>query len=189
MSEAPLKIAVIVGSNREGRFGNVVGQWFRRQAEARGDLAVDYIDVADIALPLALPAEKGPELQEYVARIDDADGFVIVTPEYNHGYPASLKQAIDLAWKEWNAKPVAFVSYGGLSGGVRAVEQLRQVFPEVHAMTIRETITLVAAAWGAFDDEGEPKDGGANAAAKTLLDQLAWWALGLRDARAARPFV
>jgi NAD(P)H-dependent FMN reductase len=113
---------------------------------------------------------------------------VVVTPEYNHGYPASLKQAIDLGGREWWAKPVAFVSYGGISGGLRAVEQLRQVFAELHAVTVRDTVSFHGA-HGCFDDSGSPRDpSGRNAAAKTMLDQLAWWAYALRDARAVRPY-
>lgn len=188
MPEEPLKLAIILGSNRENRFGGVVGAWFRKQAEQRDDMIVDYIDIAEVDLPLSLPAEQPPGLKAYVKRIEEADAFVIVTPEYNHGYPASVKQAIDVAWKEWNAKPVAFVSYGGMSGGARAVEQLRQVFPEVHATTIRDTVCFIGGPWGGFDEDGEPKDTAAANAAKTLLDGLAWWGWALRTARRARPF-
>jgi hypothetical protein len=77
-----------------------------------------------------------------VPPIDAADAFVVVTPEYNHSYPASLKHAIDMAHGEWNTKPVAFVSYGGISGGLRAVEALRLVFAELHATTIRDTVSF-----------------------------------------------
>ena len=112
----------------------------------------------------------------------------MVTPEYNHGYPASLKQAIDLAHHQWQAKPVAFVSYGGISGGLRAVEQLRQVFAELHATTVRDTVSFHLA-HGAFDATGEPVDTtGPATAAKTLLDQLTWWAAALRTARTTHPY-
>ncbi|HEU0128840.1 MAG TPA: NAD(P)H-dependent oxidoreductase, partial [Pseudonocardiaceae bacterium] len=106
-------LAVIVGSVREGRFGPVVADWFVGQAKQRDDLGVDLIDLADTPIPST----------NFSSRIDAADAFVVVTPEYNHGYPASLKQAIDLLKNQWYAKPVAFVSYGGVSGGLRAVEQ------------------------------------------------------------------
>ena len=113
---------------------------------------------------------------------------MVVTPEYNHGYPASLKQAIDLAMQEWKAKPVAFVSYGGISGGLRAVEQLRQVFAELHAVTIRDTVSF-AMAHGRFDSDGGLRDpDAAEAAVKVLLDELLWWGDALRAARAARPY-
>ena len=82
-----------------------------------------------------------------------ADAFVVVTPEYNHGYPAPLKELIDSVNAEWQAKPVAFVSYGGVSGGLRAVEQLRLVFAELHAVTIRDSVSFPGA-WEQFDESG-----------------------------------
>ena len=86
-------------------------------------------------------------------RVASCDAFIVVTPEYNHGYPAPLKALIDSFGPEWHAKPVAFVSYGGISGGLRAVEQLRLVFAELHAVTIRESVSF-AGAWEQFDPEG-----------------------------------
>jgi NAD(P)H-dependent FMN reductase len=183
-----LDIAVIVGSTREGRFGPTVAQWFVGQARTRTDIVVDLVDLADVDLPIVFPAHRTAAISSYVDRIGQADGFVVVTPEYNHGYPASLKQAIDLAYHEWRAKPVAFVSYGGMAGGLRAVEQLRQVFAELHATTVRDTVSFHMA-HAAFDAAGEPLDAiGPAAAAKTLLDQLAWWAGALRTARATHPY-
>lgn len=185
MFEEPLKLAVIIGSNREGRFGHVVARWFVGQARQRDDMELDVIDLAEVDLPAAYPARTSPAVTAYAARIDRADAFVIVTPEYNHGYPAGLKQAIDLVHAEWRAKPVAFVSYGGISGGLRAVEQLRQVFPELHAMTVRDTVSF-AMAHGAFDASGEPVDAeGCNAAATTMLNEIRWWGNALRAARRA----
>jgi NAD(P)H-dependent FMN reductase len=119
-------------------------------------------------------------------RLEQADAFVVVTPEYNHGYPASLKQAIDLAKRPWQAKPVGFVSYGGLSGGLRAVEQLRLVFAELHATTVRDTVSLHSP-WSAFE-AGGAGPAGADAAAQILLDRLAWWGSALRRARTALPY-
>lgn len=189
MSEERLRVAVIIGSTREGRFGPVVAQWFLRQAEQREDMSVDAIDLFDVGLPAVMPAARSAAVAAYADRLGAADGFVVVTPEYNHGYPASVKQAIDVTRDEWNAKPVAFVSYGGLSGGMRAVEQLRQVFPELHAMTIRDTVAFVGGPWGVFDDMGEPRDTTPYVAAtKSMLDQLAWWARALRTARATHPY-
>ncbi len=139
---APLSVAVIVGSTRPGRIGGTVADWFVGQAAPRGDMVLDVIDLVDVALPPALPVEPHPVVDAYVARLAHADAFVVVTPEYNHGYPASLKQAIDVAHAEWAAKPVGFVAYGGMAGGMRSVEQLRQVFPELHATTIRDVVGL-----------------------------------------------
>jgi NAD(P)H-dependent FMN reductase len=184
----PLRLEIIIGSTREGRFGHVVAAWFVTQARQRDDMAIDVIDLADVDLPSVYPRRPGPAVEELIERIDGADAFVVVTPEYNHGYPASLKQAIDLAQREWGAKPVGFVSYGGMGGGLRAVEQLRQVFAELHAVTVRDTVSFHMA-HGLFDESGEPREpSGCNGAAKAMLDQLAWWALALRDARTARPY-
>jgi NAD(P)H-dependent FMN reductase len=188
MPEPSLHVAVIVGSTREGRFGSTVARWFVKQCEPRTDLVVDLIELADVNLPAVFPSRADPVVEAYAKRIGGADAIVVVTPEYNHGYPASLKQAIDVARAEWQAKPVAFVSYGGLSGGLRAVEQLRQVFAELHTVTIRDTVSFHGG-WQCFHPSGEPVDpGGCNAAAKLMLDQLVWWACALRTARAARPY-
>ena len=186
MSESPLRLAIIVGSTREGRFGTTVARWFVDQARRRDDMELDIVDLADLDLPAVYPARRSPAVQAYVDRIDRADAFVVITPEYNHGYPASLKQAIDLPHGEWRAKPVGFVSYGGLAGGVRAVEQLRQVFPELHAVTVRDTVSFHNM-WALFDGDGRPHEpADCNAAATTMLDELAWWGGVLRAARLDR---
>ncbi|MCG5218439.1 NAD(P)H-dependent oxidoreductase [Streptosporangium sp. KLBMP 9127] len=195
MPEKPLKLAVIIGSVREGRFGPTVADWFVRQAVRHGGLDVDVIDLAGTPLPVMLPnfgaappRETAEALEGLTPRLAAADAFAIVTPEYNHSFPASLKNAIDWHDRQWHAKPVGFVSYGGLSGGLRAVEHLRLVFAELHAVTVRDTVSFHGA-WGQFGDQHEPASpAGADAAAKVLLDQLAWWAWTLRDARAARPY-
>ena len=153
--ERPLNLTIIIGSTREGRFGPRVAAWFESIAPESGEFAVDVIDLLDADLPAHLANHPTPAVEEYRARLARADAFVVVTPEYNHGYPAPLKQAIDLAFVEWQAKPVAFVSYGGLSGGLRAVEQLRQVFAELHATTVRDTVSFHMA-HGAFDASGQP---------------------------------
>lgn len=186
--EEPIRLAVIVGSTRPGRFADTVTRWFTAQVGQRTDMDLDVVDLAEVKLPAVLPNDNGPELQDYLERIDRADAFVVITPEYNHGYPASLKQAIDIPRDEWRAKPVGFVSYGGASGGLRAVEQLRQVFPELHATTVRDTVSFPMA-HNRFDVAGEPREPeGCNGTAKSMLDQLAWWATALRTARSARPY-
>ncbi|MGH9042848.1 MAG: NADPH-dependent FMN reductase, partial [Acidimicrobiia bacterium] len=169
----PIRVAIIIGSIREGRFGPTVARWFTEQAAQRSDLELDVIDLADTDLPAVYPQERVGTVQAYVDRLDRADAFVVVTPEYNHGYPAGLKQAIDLAKQPWAAKPVGFVSYGGMSGGLRAVEQLRQVFAELHAVTVRDTVSFHNFP-ELFDPSGQLSDPTApNAAAKKMLDQLA----------------
>ena len=188
MTTDPVRIAIIVGSTREGRFGDAVGAWFRHQASLRNDISFDYLDLAGLDIPAVYPERATSDIDTLVERIDRADGYVIVTPEYNHGYPASLKQAIDLASSEWRAKPAGFVSYGGMAGGLRAVEQLRQVLAELHVVTIRDTVSFHMA-HRQFNEHGELVDpDGANLAAAVMLDQLVWWAETLRDARAVRPY-
>jgi NAD(P)H-dependent FMN reductase len=188
MHESSLNVAVIIGSTREGRFGPTVASWFITEARQRDDMMIDVIDLAEVDLPSVLPRHASASVDDYVGRLGRADGFVVITPEYNHGYPAALKQAIDLAYHEWRAKPVAFVSYGGIAGGLRAVEQLRQVFAELHATTVRDTVSFHMA-HAAFDAAGEPRDTTKPAAAaKTMLDQLAWWAAALRAARSEVPY-
>ncbi|WP_326837116.1 NAD(P)H-dependent oxidoreductase [Amycolatopsis rhabdoformis] len=191
MSLAPVRVAVIVGSVREGRFAPTVANWFTREAAEHGGFEVDVVDVADLALPLAFPAfgsAPAPEVGRLAARLAAAEAFVVITPEYNHSYPASLKNAVDWFRAEWQAKPVAFVAYGGLSGGLRAVEHLRPVFAELHAVTIRDTVSFHGA-HGRFDAAGSPTDAAATAeAVKKLLDQLEWWARSLADARSLRAY-
>jgi NAD(P)H-dependent FMN reductase len=111
-----------------------------------------------------------------------------VTPEYNHSFPASLKNAIDWYVDEWKAKPVAFVSYGGIAGGLRAVAHLREILPGLHAVTVRDSVAFPEY-WNRFDEQGRPVNATeCEAAAKTMLDQLTWWGRTLRDARAVRPY-
>jgi NAD(P)H-dependent FMN reductase len=184
VSEVPVRLAVLVGSAREGRFAPTVARWFARQADRHGGFEVDVIDVAEIALPLAMAGGAG---EPVARRLAAADAFVVVTPEYNHSYPGSLKNMVDWFRSEWQAKPVAFVSYGGISGGLRAVEHLRPVFAELHSVTVRETVSFHGA-HACFGEDGEPVDGDVGIAAKALLDQLEWWARALQDARAARAY-
>jgi NAD(P)H-dependent FMN reductase len=187
MPADPLRVAVIISSTRVQRFGPTVAEWFFGNAVEYGDLDVDLVDLAETRLPHVLD-NPNHEVRALGERLDRADAFVIVTPEYNRGYPAPLKTAIDWYVEEWKAKPVGFVSYGGVSGGLRAVEQLRQVFVELHATTIRDCVSFHSC-WSKFDDTGAPLDlVGSNAAAKALLEQLSWWGEALRTARATRPY-
>ncbi|HEV7719839.1 MAG TPA: NAD(P)H-dependent oxidoreductase [Iamia sp.] len=184
----PLAVMVVVGSTREGRIGPVPARWIAQQAAARPDLQVTVVDLLDADLPAVMPAGAHPAVARWTEQVGAADAFIVVTPEYNHSYPASLKQAIDLVHVQWRAKPVAMVSYGGMSGGLRAVEHLRPVFAEVHATTVRDTVSFHGAG-ACFGEDGQPRDAaGTDAAAKVLLDQLTWWGLALRAARAARPY-
>ncbi|WP_329120835.1 NADPH-dependent FMN reductase [Streptomyces sp. NBC_01353] len=189
---APLKLAVIVASNREGRFAPVIADWFLGRTVERDDFTVDVVDLAEVDLPTSLSYNPDPAVRAELAKVSPvlaaADAFVVLTPEYNHSFPASLKSLIDWHGSEWHAKPVGFVSYGGMSGGLRAVEQLRQVYAEMHAVTVRDTVSFHNA-HGHFDEDGRHKDPTRpDAAAKSMLDQIAWWAHALRNAKSTRPY-
>jgi NAD(P)H-dependent FMN reductase len=169
----PLRLALLTRTVDAGRFGTLVTHWFAREVERYDDFKLDLIDLS--AVPL----------HELPARIHDADAAVIVTAEYNHAYPGDLKTAIDAVRRPWYGKPIGFVVYGGRSGGLRAAEQLRLVFGELHAVTIRDTLGFHESD---FTVEGEPVDPTTPDAASALLQQLAWWARPLRDARERTPY-
>lgn len=177
-----LTIAVIYGSAREGRFCDTVANWVLSQLEPDADIVTVLIDPADrrVSAGAAQVAHK-----ETIAR---ADAFIVVTPEYNHGYPAALKELIDSCYQPWHAKPLGFVSYGGISGGLRAVEQLRQVFAELHVVTVRDGISL-AYAGSQFDETGTPRDAERLATRfAMMLKQIRWWASALKTARRERDY-
>lgn len=190
------KLLVIVGSVREGRFGPTVGSWVAEQARSHGGFEVDVKDLAEFDIPLSLPAAppkyagddypRPAGMAALTSALEAADAFVVVTPEYNHSYPASLKAAIDWHFTQWTAKPVAFVSYGGAAGGRHAVLHLENVLTELHAVTIRDGLAFPNYFHTWQDDR--PLDPEAPVYAKTLLDQLAWWAGALRSARRAAPY-
>ncbi|MYW01281.1 NAD(P)H-dependent oxidoreductase [Streptomyces sp. SID3343] len=190
-SATRFRLAVIVGSTREGRFAPVVSDWFAEKAEQHGDFAVDVIDLAEIELPAvwsAMGSEPAAVVKALGLRLAAADAFVVVTPEYNHSFPAGLKNMIDLYRGEWQGKPVGFVSYGGISGGLRAVEQLRLIFAEQHMVTTRDGLAFPMA-WEKFDADGRPVDvAGTDGAAAVMLDQLAWWSHATRQMRTSRPY-
>jgi NAD(P)H-dependent FMN reductase len=185
-------ILVIIGSTRQNRFGETVAKWFMTRAEERTDMTFAVADLRDWKLQYydrPLPATRGDydeEAQRWAAVVGPADGFVIVTPEYSHGYPAVLKSALDAIYHEWVRKPVAFVGFGGWSGGTRAVEQLREVAIELQMAPIRASVVLQFAQRLFVDGTLQNPDL-INSAAGLLLDDLAWWAAALRAARAATP--
>ncbi|MET9495821.1 NAD(P)H-dependent oxidoreductase [Streptomyces sp. NPDC006552] len=189
----PLRVAIVIGSTRDGRLAPTVGAWFTDRARNHTpDTHFDVVDLTELSLPDHHPAwghQPTPEQAELAARVDAADAYVIVTPEYNHSFPAHLKHFIDLHRAEWQAKPVGFVSYGGVGGGLRAVEQLRLVFAELHTVTVRDGVSLHRVSADHFGTDGAVHElQGAGEAAKVLLDQLDWWAHALRTARENRPY-
>jgi NAD(P)H-dependent FMN reductase len=189
-------IHVIIGSTRPARFGEKPARWVAEHLAARGDLNVELVDLRDYPLPFfALPRSPAYTLREYPdaaierwgRKVDEADGFVFVTSEYNHGYPAVLKNAIDHLFPEWHRKPVAFVGYGNV-GGARAIEQLRAVVVELEMAPLRHAVHIlpdlmvpVMRAEGYDASLFEPLV----PKLERLADDLAWWAGALAVARGA----
>src|SRR6187455_2848284 len=143
-----LKIAIIIGSTRPGRNGEAVAKWVYEIAQKRTDADFELVDIKDFNLPLLdepVPPSMGQYSKDHTkawaAKIDSFDGYVFVTPEYNHGICGALKNAIDFLFREWNNKAAGFVGYGS-AGGVRAVEHLRLVMAEVQVATVRNQVAL-----------------------------------------------
>jgi NAD(P)H-dependent FMN reductase len=169
----PLRLVVLTRNLDSGRFGTAVTRWFMREVERADEFKLELVDLSVVSLG---------ELPRW---IEEADAVIIVTAEYNHAYPGDVKTAIDAVRRPWYAKPVGFVVYGGRSGGLRAAEQLRLVFGELHAVTIRDSLGFREED---FTSDGEPTDPATSSAAGAMLRQLAWWARSLRDARANTPY-
>ena len=193
--EQRLKVKIILGSTRQGRFSEKPGRWIHEEAKKRGEFDAELLDLRDYEMPFfdepVSPSYKEKPYEHeavgrWTAKIAEADAFIIIAPEYNHGYPGVLKNALDYAYQEWNNKPVAFVSYGSALGA-RSVEQLREVAVELQMAPIRNAIhmpydVIVAAGKGVSEEElFAPYANGASG----LLDQLAWWAKALKAARGA----
>ena len=182
-------IGVILGSIRAGRINDRVASWVIRQLEGHG-FATRMIDPAD---PDLLPVQTGDAAA--IGRLRDRmaglDGFVIVTPEYNHAEPGHLKTLIDSVTAEWWARPVGLIGYGGISGGLRAIEALRIILAELHTVTLRDTVSF-ASPWRRFDEAGRITDAddaaAATAAMAVFAHRLDWWVEALANARDARPY-
>jgi NAD(P)H-dependent FMN reductase len=192
--ESDVKLGVILASTREGRRGEGFARWIHGLLSARG-MPVELLDLRDWRLPnydhAAMPhvAEKSyteATAREWVERISGLDGYVIVTPEYNHGYPGGLKNAIDHAFTAWANKPVAFVSYGGTASGARAIEQLRLVAIELRMVPIRDEVN-VRLIGVALDERGQPTEEFYAKRAAAMIDTLMWWARVTRDGRERHP--
>lgn len=186
-----MRILVILGSTRPNRNGEKVARWFMEVAAERREAEFHLVDLRDWNLPYmdspVPPAFATPEgkVAAWAELVASADGFVIVTPEYNHGYPAVLKTHLDAVYQPWNRKPVGFVSYGSAGGGRIAVEQLRQVAIELQMAPIREQVALPLV-WTLFDENGSHRNPEAvRPFAHRLIDDLLWWAAALTTARGA----
>ena len=187
-------VQVIMSTTREGRFSDRVAEWVVDRLRSRGDLDVELVDLRDYPLPFFDGAPPARTLRDYpseeVARLgrklDEADGYVVLTAEYNHGYPAVLKNAMDVTFVEWRRKPIAFVGWGNV-GGARAIEQLRNVAVEFELAPLRHAVHILPEIMIASRQEGsdasvfeplEPR-------ITLLADDLVWWAEALRAARGA----
>jgi NAD(P)H-dependent FMN reductase len=189
-------ISVIVGSTRKGRFSEKPAHWILQHLKKRDGVDARLLDLRDFPLPFfdqpvppAMPGRppyKGEIVQSWTAAIAESDGFVFVTPEYNFGPSAVLKNAIDWVYPEWNRKAAGFVSYGGAMGA-RAVQQLRETAVELQLAPIRTAVHIpVATLWAHF--QGGDVDAGLAelaAPATTMIDDLLWWTTALKTARAA----
>ncbi len=185
------KLNIIVGSTRPGRLGIAVANWFVERARSHGHFELELVDLAAVNLPM-LDEPKHPSLREYEhvhtrawsATVASADAFVFVTPEYNHGAPAPLVNAIDYLVHEWSYKPAAFVSYGGISGGTRSAEMTRQLLGAVKVVVIPEAVNIPFIFNTVKDGVylGGPSP---DHAAQIVLDELARWDSALRALRAA----
>ena len=189
-----LTISVIVGSTRQSRFSERPAHWILGQLRNRPEVNGRLLDLRDFPMPFfdqpVPPARPGrppyedPVVKRWTAEIDASDGFVFVTPEYNYGPPAVLKNAIDWVYPEWNRKAAAFVSYGGAMGA-RAVQQLRQNIVEPQLVPIRGSVQIpVATLWAHF--QGKDVDQGLaelERQANAMIDDLLWWTEVLKSAR------
>jgi NAD(P)H-dependent FMN reductase len=182
------KIQVITGSTRPGRFNTQAAEWIYELASQRDDIEVELVDIADYALPLLdepMPPMMGQyskdHTKKWAAKIDEADGFIFVTPEYNHSTSGALKNSIDFLNAEWRNKSAGFVSYGS-AGGARAVEHLRGILAELHIATVRDQVMF------------SPSDGFENysilkandphtASANAMIDEVIAWAGALKGVR------
>jgi NAD(P)H-dependent FMN reductase len=185
-------LTIIIGSTRPGRAGAPIAHWFAARAKDHGGFDVNIADLADLGLPL-LDEPSHPRLRQYThqhtknwsAIADAADAFVIVTPEYNYGYPASVKNALDYLHQEWQHKPVGFVSYGGVAAGTRAVQQLKQVVTALRMLPVADSVNIP------FHTQFLDQDGTLQAsavmeqAADAMLDELVRTEAALRPLRPA----
>ena len=188
-------ISVIVGSTRQGRFSEKPAQWIFQRLKNRGGVDARLLDLRDFPMPFfdqpvppampGRPAYENEVVKKWTAEIARSDGFIFVTPEYNYGPSAVLKNALDWVYPEWNRKAAAFVSYGSAMGA-RGVQQLRLTAIELQLAPVRSSVYIpVATLWAHF--QGGDVDAGLTeleGAAKTMIDDLLWWTAALKTARA-----
>ena len=190
-----VKIAVILGSVREGRFGDKPARWIFDELKKRTDVEATFLDVKDFNLPLfdspVSPAwvnEPLPAAAKWAEAIAAQDGFIVVAPEYNRGPGAAMKNAFDWVYPEWNRKAIGFVGYGS-TGGARAIEQMRNIAVELQMAPVRHGVHIMWPLMAPLMQEKAPLDPAKFAdvqqAAETMIDDVVWWAKALKAARAA----
>ena len=185
----PLKLHVIVGSTRPGRVGLTVGQWMHGQAVKNGLFEAELVDLAAVDLPM-YDEPKHPSLQQYAhehtrawaASVSVADAYVFVTPEYNYGPPPALVNALNYVYKEWNFKPAGFVSYGGVSGGLRAVQVEKQILTTLKVVPLVEAVVVPMVQQHLTEGRFQGSELHENAAS-AMLKELGRWAEALRPLR------
>lgn len=183
------KLGVIIASTRPGRIGLPIGTWVAEAARAHGGFEVTVLDLAEIDLPL-MDEPNHPRLRQYTKphtiawseAVDAQDAFAIVMPEYNFSFTAPLKNAIDYLSQEWQYKPAALVSYGGISGGMRAAQQFKQVLTTLNMMPIKESMALPFAMNAIVDGVFQPTDTH-HAQAATMFTELQRWTGALQMLR------
>jgi NAD(P)H-dependent FMN reductase len=187
------KIAIVIGTTREGRFGEKPAQWIFEIARSRGTVEYELVDLRDYPLPFfnepVSPVYAPPknEIAERLARkAEEFDGYVFVTAEYNHGVPGVLKNALDYVYSPFNRKPFAFVGYGGV-GAARAIEQLRLIAIELQAAPVRHAVHVGLTEFLGVLQQGKAFSDFPHLAqsAKAMLDDLEWWVSALKTAREA----
>jgi len=183
-----LRIGVILGSTRPGRLGEQVADWVMERVEDRTDAQYELIDLIDHPLPHldepvppSMGRYKHDHTRQWAEVIDGFDGFVVVTPEYNHSIPGVLKNAFDYLYAEWNNKAIGFVSYGS-AGGVRAVEHLRLIAGELQLADVRVAVSLPFAAEFENHKTFSPSEGAASAL-DAMLEQLLPWTRSMQQLR------
>jgi NAD(P)H-dependent FMN reductase len=183
-------ILVIYGSKRHNAAAPMVASWLREKLASETRATFSFLDVAALNLPLydlEWPLNpNGPFPSEahktWSDEANNADGFIVITNEYNHAVAPVLKNAIDLLKAQWDKKPIGLMSYGGVLAGGRAAEHLRQIFAELYAMTIREQL-YVPHVYAAADENGKLKDEAVVGDLTKFMDLLLWWTHALKSAR------
>lgn len=181
-----LYIPLILATAREGRHSEKAANFVLSEMRKRPEIETDLIDVRDYRLQATDNTEESETAKKLAEKISRADGYIIVSPEYNHGYPGELKMMLDMLFEQYARKPVAIcgVSSGGL-GGARMVEQLRLVMIEFHMVPIHNAVYF-SSVKNLFDENGFIKDQSYIQKVQKLLDELIWYAKALKEAREKR---